>query len=403
MRLDLVTLCVVSVYVIALVGALLVFSWWQNREVRSLAWWGGSLMLVSVSGVLLVKRGIWPDWTTIGAANSLLFIGYGLFWAGFRSFTRRRIIPVAVIGGALVWLAACGIPNFYHSFGDRVLLASVIAAAYCLACAGELWLGRGEVLLSRYPLLVLLVLHAAFLMSRFPTLNVWGETSEATVFTTPWVSTHVFESLLFTIANAFLLLAMVKERVEREQRAIASSDALTGILNRRAFLATARERLDAERRVGRPVALLLFDLDHFKDVNDRFGHAVGDDVLRAFCNCAQRSATSDSIFARLGGEEFVLLLPRNRRRALRLANRLRDDFAQTRFSASGVTFGVTVSAGVATSDDAGHILEALLAAADLMLYQAKRAGRNRVESHMLDQEIGQGNSQESAQEIAHAA
>lgn len=199
------------------------------------------------------------------------------------------------------------------------------------------------------------------------------------VSSSAWVVTYAFEGLMFAVTSAFLLLAMTKERVEAEQRGIAAQDSLTGTLNRRAFLADGRVLLDEARRTGRPCSLLLLDLDHFKQVNDRFGHGVGDHVLRAFCGVALRTLPGDALFARLGGEEFgCLLAGPDEAGASRVAEAIRTGFAASRFEAEGQGFGVTVSIGMATSDDVGHILEALLAAADVSLYGAKNAGRNRV-------------------------
>jgi diguanylate cyclase (GGDEF)-like protein len=169
--------------------------------------------------------------------------------------------------------------------------------------------------------------------------------------------------------------------VEAEQRLIAARDPLTGARNRRAFMTEGRDLLDRLRRDGQPCSLQLLDLDHFKRINDRHGHGAGDQVLRTFCAAASRILPGDALFARLGGEEFGCLLPlADEAQAREAAEALRTAFANYRFEADGQPFGATVSIGIATSDDVGHILDALLAAADLSLYSAKGSGRNRVVS-----------------------
>ena len=378
--LDLGTLVLASVFVTALVGALLMFSWWQNRSMEALAWWGASLIVCVISMSLLVGRGMLPGWLSIGAANAVLGVTFGLFWAGFRVFGRHgRPAVVAVIAGGLVWLAACGIPGFYKSFGLRVALSSAIAATYVLLACWELWRGRHERLGSTLPLQVILVGHALVMLSRYPTLVLTGHVREATVFTVPWVAIHAFEALLFTITCAFLLLCLTKERVEAEQRSIAARDPLTGLLNRRSFLEHGRVVLDRCRRDGSDCTLLLMDIDLFKTVNDRFGHAVGDEVLCRFARTALGALPTGSLVARLGGEEFVCLLPTDRDTAQAAAERVRYGFATTRFETEDEAFGATVSIGLAATREAGHILDALLAAADIGLYRAKTLGRNRVE------------------------
>jgi diguanylate cyclase (GGDEF)-like protein len=134
------------------------------------------------------------------------------------------------------------------------------------------------------------------------------------------------------------------------------------------------------RFARRPAALLLFDLDRFKSINDRFGHGVGDGVLVAFCQLATSLLRPTDLFGRIGGEEFASLLPDTTRRdALLLAERLRAAFEATSHKVAEQTLTATVSVGIAISDDASPDLGALLDVADQALYRAKATGRNRVE------------------------
>lgn len=135
MSLDLATLSLVAVFVTALVGLLLVFSWWQNRSVEALAWWGASYVVAALGWAVLVGRHILPAWLSIGAGNALMFAAFGLFWAGCRIFERRPVPATAVAAGAFLWVAACGIPDVYRSFGNRVALASMISGSYALCAA----------------------------------------------------------------------------------------------------------------------------------------------------------------------------------------------------------------------------------------------------------------------------
>ena len=160
---------------------------------------------------------------------------------------------------------------------------------------------------------------------------------------------------------------------EIELREIASRDHLTGVLTRRAFLATAA---DAIARSDRAAALLLLDLDHFKAVNDRFGHAAGDTVLESVAaTCGALLRTDDSL-GRLGGEEFAIVLAgADVTAALAVAERCRGAIAGLTFTEPGLA--VTASVGVAALDAMMTIPEAWLDAADLALYAAKGSGRNR--------------------------
>ena len=182
------------------------------------------------------------------------------------------------------------------------------------------------------------------------------------------------------IATAFILLAMAKERTEMEHKVAASIDSLTGIANRRAFLETAVRALKQRTRTPQPVSALLFDLDRFKSINDRYGHAVGDRVLRAFADVAAVELRSTDLLGRLGGEEFgAVLFGAEASSAAATAERIRWNFASMPLG-SGDQLGVSVSIGVASvSASEPTEIESLLTRADEALYVAKARGRNRIE------------------------
>src|SRR5262249_33161380 len=162
-------------------------------------------------------------------------------------------------------------------------------------------------------------------------------------------------------------------------RRASLTDPLTGVANRRGFFHTG-ERLLIRANYGRqPKALLMFDLDCFKSINDRFGHRTGDEVLTAFCRLATSQLRPADLFGRIGGEEFAMLLPDiEEKEALRLAERLRTAFEATSCAVGEHALSATVSVGVAISDGANPDLDALLKVADQALYRAKDAGRNCV-------------------------
>jgi diguanylate cyclase (GGDEF)-like protein len=176
---------------------------------------------------------------------------------------------------------------------------------------------------------------------------------------------------------------MLRERGERALRRLAETDDLTGALSRRALLSGADALIATARRQQKPVALLLFDLDHFKEINDHHGHQVGDDVLRAFAGSARELIRGEDLFGRIGGEEFaILLFGVDLISGRMIADRIRNDFAQTHVTLGDRRIEATVSAGVAVSDDGDVSFAALLAAADSALYAAKRDGRDRVSASL---------------------
>jgi diguanylate cyclase (GGDEF)-like protein len=193
------------------------------------------------------------------------------------------------------------------------------------------------------------------------------------------------ESLLLTISEAFILLAMAKERTELRHRTAAMVDPLTGIANRRSFLQDAG--VAAKRHIGnpRPAAVLLIDIDRFKSINDNFGHAVGDRVLAIFAEAARKSMRGSDLIGRFGGDEFAaMLLETNREKATEVAERIRASFAQMTQDVDGHQVGATVSIGLVHSLERTLDIPELLAQADHALYCAKERGRNRVEVASLD-------------------
>ncbi len=160
----------------------------------------------------------------------------------------------------------------------------------------------------------------------------------------------------------------------------ASLDALTSLANRRLFDLRLREAVDRSARTGHPCALVVIDLDRFKSVNDGFGHAAGDEVLRGVATVLSKRLRASDLAARLGGEEFAVLLPgADLARGVEVAHELRSLIASSSWPAMDPALRVTASLGVASSDEVGFVPGALMALADERLYLAKGLGRDRVE------------------------
>jgi diguanylate cyclase (GGDEF)-like protein len=196
-----------------------------------------------------------------------------------------------------------------------------------------------------------------------------------------WFPTVMLLALLLRVAIAFVVLSLAKERSNLERRMEALTDALTGLPNRRAlFEAADAFGQDRDRTGGGAISVLIFDLDHFKRINDRFGHELGDRVLKLFARTVRTHLDRSSVVARLGGEEFAAILPgMDRLRAVEIGEAVRHAFANSGAFVDGLPVGATVSVGIAWDAGGGGDLNALFRRADAALYAAKRAGRNRVE------------------------
>jgi diguanylate cyclase (GGDEF)-like protein len=183
---------------------------------------------------------------------------------------------------------------------------------------------------------------------------------------------------LVMIVNGFGFLLLCKEKDDEKMAQLATTDSLTGLVNRRAFFERTETARQLATRLRSPIALMMIDIDHFKRINDHFGHATGDEALCVFAATAQRTLREHDIMARLGGEEFALVLPgTDLDGAVQAAERLRAAVAEAVLPSSE-RYSMTVSIGVVVIDPVEHI-NAALARADHALYAAKTGGRDRVE------------------------
>jgi len=379
MPLDIPTLVIVSIFVMAILGLLLLLVWVQDRSIQALAWWGAAYLIAGLSIAMLSGQMPINQAVSNDIASALLFAACGLSWSGARLFDDKEIHPFTMFAGALIWLLACLIPGFEASTIGRMIVSSVIVSNYTLITAFELWGGRSEKLVTRWPAMIVLTLHGLIFPAQIP-LTMWQpDGRELQWLSTSWIAILALETLLYVIASAFIVLAMAKERNERIHKTAATIDPLTGIPNRRAVVTTGSKLIRTVARPGRPVAALMFDLDHFKKINDRFGHATGDSALIVFARTATASLRSTDLIGRLGGEEFAAILPNmNADEALAAADRVRRAFVEAAKEIDGHPVLGTLSAGVAVTTDSMTTVDELLSRADEALYQAKTRGRNRV-------------------------
>jgi diguanylate cyclase (GGDEF)-like protein len=383
MHLDLQTLSVVTVFITALLGALLVFAGLQNRTIRAPMWWGAAHIVNAIGLGLLTSRGAAPDFVTLDLANALVLLGYGLTWIGARVFDGRAIRPHLALLAPAAWMLLCLIPGFADAANLGITIVSTALALFALLTAEEFWRGRGEPLMSRWPSIIVLLAYAAALLARVPATLLTPVFAHDSLLSGLSFALLAFGTLLFTVVMAFLQLNMTKERTELKHKINSLVDPLSGVANRRAFLDRAAVLLARQEVEREPLAVMLFDLDHFKQINDRFGHAVGDSVLQTFAGTATATLGADVLFARIGGEEFAACLPvGDLDEAFAIADRVRRNFATaaTRFGSENLL--PSVSGGVTLGCDPQATVLDLLLIVDRALYRAKEHGRNRVETEV---------------------
>jgi len=375
--LDLSTLFVVATCVSGVLGLFLLCAWMQDR-VRALAWWGAAYLVGGFAVAIWSIEGLVSPPLPAGFANALLFVSCGMIWSAARLFHGRPVLWAALAAGATIWLIACMQPVFWESAVARIVLSALIVATYTVLTSVELGRERRRHLLRRWPAIFVPMLHGLIFLSPIPLAALLPSDAGVVTLATGWIAVFVLEVMLYVVGTAFIGLTLAKERVVRIHKDAASIDDLTGLLNRRGFLQAAQTAIARRAQHGQPVSVLMFDLDRFKSINDRFGHGVGDEALRLFGTVASANMRASDIVGRLGGEEFAAVLPGTVTEAAVAADRVRTAFEAAGVSVADCLLDATVSIGAA-SGAPGTDIASLLANADAALYRAKANGRNRVE------------------------
>ena len=376
MSLDTSTLYLVATMVAATLGAMLLFFGTQENF-PALRWWGTAYLLGAVSVALSTLASNMLGAMLSLALNAVGFAACGMVWNAARVFHGRQPNLPGLLLGAMVWVAAVMMLKPEAS-AMRFMIGAAIVAVYAALTAAQLWSERRKTLQSRWPAIVVPVLHGFVLMLPILLGGLLRPHDDAFA-SSIWVTVFSIELVLYAVATVFVIFMLVSERVVTAHKTAASTDPLTGMFNRRGFAEATSRVIEREANAGRPVTVLIFDLDHFKSINDRFGHSAGDEILKLFATVVLSTLRITDLSGRVGGEEFAALLPCPLEEGVIAAERVREAFADSGIVVEDGPVDTTVSIGVA-GGPAGTELEVLLAAADSALYQAKRNGRNRVET-----------------------
>jgi diguanylate cyclase (GGDEF)-like protein len=317
----------------------------------------------------------------IGSAlsNLIILCGYLLVLHGVARMNGRRHPALAagiLLGSAVAWVIA-GV-RWEVTMWNYV--SALPIATVCGMTARELLRTDGaKRVQSRDIAAIVSGAHALFYAARALILP-WVATSIGPDMLAAIAKTTMYEGVLYSVVLPMTLLRFVRDEAHGELLMESRTDYLTGLGNRRWFFEEGAEII-RRGAASRPLALLALDLDNFKTINDRYGHEAGDEVLKTFANTARTVLGSKAMLARIGGEEFaVVLVDHDPVRSRAVGEAIARRFAQTvSHSAAGVAIRATVSVGLAQSWSEAATLSDLLAAADRALYGAKSRGGNRVE------------------------
>lgn len=374
MSLDFSTLFLVATLICTLLGGMLLY-FGRHEKIRALHWWGCAYLLgaVAVAQWQFLSPHV-PEIVVLSLASAG-FIACGMVWNAARVFHGLKPNWPGLVLGALAWVAAVvSLPGELSSL--RVAIGAGIVAIYAALTAGQLFAERRKTMKRQWPAMLVPLLHGTVLMLPIVLAELLP-TQRAGASNNVWVLIFAIELVLYAVGTVFVIFMLVSERTVRAHKTAASLDPLTGLFNRRGFSEATARMIEREAEAGRPVTVMIFDLDHFKSINDRFGHPAGDEVIKLFASIVSGSLRMSDLCGRIGGEEFAALLPCSIEEAMTAAERVREAFEGCGLEVDGTPIATTVSIGVA-GGPANIELEVLLAAADTALYQAKRGGRNRV-------------------------
>ncbi|MFV0596508.1 diguanylate cyclase [Shewanella sp.] len=368
----------VFLMIITVSGTLALSVGWVTRakEDRELLLWTVGLFLQTLTYILFFFRDQIPVLISVLLANIVLSASYSFFLAAIVAFQERRL--------SIIWFFAppliLGVIFFFlmDSISARIIVSGVIFATQSLYILFSLLnrqhkvVGRGKYLMATGLLvtIIVLALRVASVISNPDAITSMLHQTPNQVVT----FLGVFITLIL-MTNGFLV--MNKERADYRIRMIAMTDRLTGIWNRVRLEEEALLEIAKFERYGHPISLIMLDLDNFKQINDKFGHVIGDLILKEFCAVVKNCIRTTDILARWGGEEFVVLLPNSGfTHATSLAERIRVAVENHEFNHG---LRITTSAGFSTCYPTDS-WDSWLERADKALYRAKASGRNCVKS-----------------------
>lgn len=326
-------------------------------------------------------RGQISDWFSVVLANTLLVATFALFAEGLSEFqqrpARRWLIWGPVLAMFLLVALLMNHPQARPQLATLLLTVQSLVLLQLILGRRHTTPGRGQYFVAAGLVMTILALSLRFVaaLSGQVDLNQVTASHPAHAFS-------ILMSNLIIVLIAMGLVLMTKEQADVRNHTLAMQDDLTGLNNRRSIQQALTRQIALARRSQRPLALLLIDIDHFKQINDTFGHLSGDKALRDVALCLRERLRAQDMVGRWGGEEFIALLPdTDAMGAGALAEDLRVAIEQASFSAiDGQPLAMTISIGLhALELSSGNERDDMIGAADRALYLAKQNGRNRVE------------------------
>ena len=357
----------------------------SRPRVGGIAW--SAALAVRALALLLFVSTLEPRAAALAVAAGLLALSTTLQASALASFDRRSL-PVWVHTAAI---AAVAVPTALVASdpASALLFGGLVLGTFLAGDALLAWGPRGSRSFARGVLAACFGAAALAFVARGVAAALSADPLQA--FVAPSSSQALIDLVagMSAIASSFAFLLLHQERAQAQALRLATLDPLTGAYNRRTFHEVAEREMSRARRAGQPLSIIMLDVDHFRALNERYGHGSGDHVLQALAEVLRNALRKEDMLVRYGGEEFLVLLPEvPGPGAVIVAGRLRKAVAGAELRVGGLTLPLTVSAGVAARLDEGpESVDALVGRAEEALSLAKRRGRNRVVALSLGRSI----------------
>jgi diguanylate cyclase (GGDEF)-like protein len=359
-------------------------SWYFGRRISAQLFWAGAYLAACLSAVNFLLRSYQPEIVMILGAQITQFFTAYLILMGVRSYLGLQVWPLlyGVLASVVMLIMATFFTLVEPNPALRIVLSSLVTGI--LFGLSTITMARGGI--RRFPARYLFALpccvHTIFVFARignaYQAEGVINLVQGATI--PPF---FILEAIISLVMMAFATLMLVSESITSELRRLAEVDSLTNTFNRRSFLTLLDKAVSAANRQQSALSVLLIDLDHFKQINDTYGHGTGDDVLCHFVGIASSCLRAEDVMGRIGGEEFAAFLPNaGMVDAQLIAERLRSRVAEQSLAGAWGDIRLTISIGIAQCLP-GEPAELALHRADEAMYRAKEHGRNRVELWQL--------------------
>ncbi|MEK9969833.1 MAG: GGDEF domain-containing protein [Ferrovibrio sp.] len=379
MSLDTPTVAFITVLVVCLQGGLLAALWVIHRGMRGVGLWATGAQFIAL-GVLIsfLYSSVLQGGHTV-LANFLMLSGFIVTWWGVDAFFGRRPSYRTGIG---ILVVATAVFAYFVVTGNSRLRIVFLLGCFALISGLRIYSMLREVSPATRFSQILSAVALGFQGTYYLVLGTAVFNLPATEKPLNQVSMYGWVFLipmLLSIVVVFSVVLLLNQTIAGRLQETARRDPLTDALTRRAIEEVAVSELARSKRHALPLGLLLLDIDHFKLVNDQYGHAAGDAALRQFALAVRRCLRREDVFGRLGGEEFCALLPNTAvGGATQLAERIRQSIANLAVDAGGHSLSLKVSIGVAALSLPTDSWNDLVNRADRAMYAAKREGRNRV-------------------------